>query len=140
MWYVADVWTNWFLTFHLIGGGIPESRRAFELTELLGVKILPSQVVSKTFKLFPFPKISCGIASMSVLFYILPMQVVQGHSPFRSLLKRYVLCNTANFFWWFWNTVLLKHLRWRYYIILNKLGSWNSLLWLATFVWDNHVL
>lgn len=40
------------------GGGIPESRRAFELTELLGVKILPSQVV-------------------------------QGHSPFRSLLKRY---------------------------------------------------
>lgn len=28
----------------VIGGGIPESRRAFELSDLLGVKILPSQV------------------------------------------------------------------------------------------------
>lgn len=28
-----------------IGGGIPESRRAAELTELLGVNILPSQVI-----------------------------------------------------------------------------------------------
>ncbi|GFZ14829.1 hydrolase family protein [Actinidia rufa] len=43
---------------HIIGGGIPESRRASELSELLGVKILPSQVV-------------------------------QGHTPFKSLLKRY---------------------------------------------------
>ncbi|KAL0402419.1 UNVERIFIED_CONTAM: hypothetical protein Slati_4271800 [Sesamum latifolium] len=40
------------------GGGIPESRRASELSDLLGVKILASQVV-------------------------------QGHSPFRTLLKRY---------------------------------------------------
>ncbi|XP_020535559.1 uncharacterized protein YKR070W [Jatropha curcas] len=40
------------------GGGIPESRRAIELSELLGLKILPSQVL-------------------------------QGHSPFKSLLKRY---------------------------------------------------
>ncbi|KAL3523415.1 hypothetical protein ACH5RR_016249 [Cinchona calisaya] len=40
------------------GGGIPESRRAFELSELLGVKILPSQVL-------------------------------QGHSSFRSLLERF---------------------------------------------------
>ncbi|PSR93043.1 HAD-superfamily hydrolase, subfamily IIA, CECR5 protein [Actinidia chinensis var. chinensis] len=40
------------------GGGIPESRRASELSELLGVKILPSQVV-------------------------------QGHTPFKSLLKRF---------------------------------------------------
>ncbi|KAI3459018.1 hypothetical protein Pfo_015681 [Paulownia fortunei] len=40
------------------GGGIPESRRAFALSDLLGVKILPSQVV-------------------------------QGHSPFRTLLKRF---------------------------------------------------
>nr|XP_016479027.1 PREDICTED: uncharacterized protein YKR070W-like isoform X1 [Nicotiana tabacum] len=40
------------------GGGIPESKRAAELSELLGVKILPAQVV-------------------------------QGHSPFRNLLKRY---------------------------------------------------
>ncbi|BFG22523.1 hypothetical protein CerSpe_087970 [Prunus speciosa] len=40
------------------GGGIPESRRAAELTELLGVNILPSQVV-------------------------------QGHTPFKSLLRRY---------------------------------------------------
>ncbi|KAL0298632.1 UNVERIFIED_CONTAM: Haloacid dehalogenase-like hydrolase domain-containing 5 [Sesamum radiatum] len=39
------------------GGGIPESRRASELSDLLGVKILASQVV-------------------------------QGHSPFRTLLKR----------------------------------------------------
>ncbi|XP_010658468.1 uncharacterized protein YKR070W isoform X1 [Vitis vinifera] len=38
------------------GGGIPESRRASELSELLGVNILPSQVV-------------------------------QGHSPFKNLLK-----------------------------------------------------
>ncbi|XP_042034813.1 haloacid dehalogenase-like hydrolase domain-containing 5 [Salvia splendens] len=40
------------------GGGIPESRRALELSDILGVKILPSQVV-------------------------------QGHSPFSTLLKRY---------------------------------------------------
>ncbi|KAJ6432781.1 hypothetical protein OIU84_019921 [Salix udensis] len=40
------------------GGGIPESRRANELSELLGVKIIPSQVL-------------------------------QGHSSFKSLLKRY---------------------------------------------------
>ncbi|XP_020549208.1 uncharacterized protein YKR070W-like isoform X3 [Sesamum indicum] len=40
------------------GGGIPESRRASELSDILGVKILASQVV-------------------------------QGHSPFRTLLKRY---------------------------------------------------
>ncbi|XP_057799075.1 uncharacterized protein YKR070W isoform X6 [Salvia miltiorrhiza] len=40
------------------GGGIPESRRALELSDILGVKILPSQVV-------------------------------QGHSPFKTLLKRY---------------------------------------------------
>ncbi|KAH6838131.1 hydrolase family protein / HAD-superfamily protein [Perilla frutescens var. hirtella] len=40
------------------GGGIPESRRALELSDILGVKILPSQVV-------------------------------QGHSPFRNLLKRF---------------------------------------------------
>ncbi|XP_059455907.1 uncharacterized protein YKR070W-like [Corylus avellana] len=40
------------------GGGIPESRRATELSELLGVHILPSQVV-------------------------------QGHSPFKTLSKRY---------------------------------------------------
>ncbi|XP_071922539.1 mitochondrial hydrolase YKR070W isoform X2 [Coffea arabica] len=40
------------------GGGTPESRRAFEMSQLLGVKILPSQVV-------------------------------QGHSCFRSLLKRF---------------------------------------------------
>ncbi|KAJ6717760.1 HYDROLASE FAMILY PROTEIN / HAD-SUPERFAMILY PROTEIN [Salix purpurea] len=40
------------------GGGIPESRRANELSELLGVKIVPSQVL-------------------------------QGHSSFKSLLKRY---------------------------------------------------
>ncbi|THG23683.1 hypothetical protein TEA_023045 [Camellia sinensis var. sinensis] len=40
------------------GGGIPESRRASELSNLLGVKILPSQVV-------------------------------QGHSPFKGLLKRF---------------------------------------------------
>jgi hypothetical protein len=29
---------------YLIGGGIPETRRASEHTELLGVKIIPSQV------------------------------------------------------------------------------------------------
>ncbi|KAL1532783.1 hypothetical protein AAHA92_32752 [Salvia divinorum] len=40
------------------GGGIPESRRALELSDILGVKILPSQVM-------------------------------QGHSPFSTLLKRY---------------------------------------------------
>ncbi|XP_011027034.1 PREDICTED: uncharacterized protein YKR070W-like isoform X2 [Populus euphratica] len=40
------------------GGGIPESRRASELSELLGVKILPSQVL-------------------------------QGHSPFKSFMKRW---------------------------------------------------
>ncbi|XP_050209567.1 uncharacterized protein YKR070W-like [Mercurialis annua] len=40
------------------GGGIPESRRAMELSEILGVKILPSQIL-------------------------------QGHSPFKNLLKRY---------------------------------------------------
>ncbi|KAM5556143.1 mitochondrial hydrolase YKR070W [Rosa sericea] len=40
------------------GGGIPESRRAAELSEVLGVNILPSQVV-------------------------------QGHTPFRNLLRRY---------------------------------------------------
>ncbi|KAJ4972285.1 hypothetical protein NE237_005384 [Protea cynaroides] len=40
------------------GGGIPESKRASELSKLLGVNILPSQVV-------------------------------QGHSPFRSLVNRY---------------------------------------------------
>ncbi|KAK6136204.1 hypothetical protein DH2020_030036 [Rehmannia glutinosa] len=40
------------------GGGTPESRRAFELSDLLGVKILPSQVM-------------------------------QGHSSFRTLLKRF---------------------------------------------------
>ncbi|EEF38500.1 hydrolase, putative [Ricinus communis] len=40
------------------GGGIPESRRSIELSEILGVKILPSQVL-------------------------------QGHSPFKNLLKRY---------------------------------------------------
>lgn len=28
-----------------IGGGTPESRRAIELSELLGVNVLPSQVV-----------------------------------------------------------------------------------------------
>ncbi|KAK2979335.1 hypothetical protein RJ640_013299 [Escallonia rubra] len=43
--------------FIYTGGGIPESRRAFELSELLGVKIIPSQVV-------------------------------QGHSPFKNLMKR----------------------------------------------------
>ncbi|GLT66871.1 hypothetical protein SLA2020_392140 [Shorea laevis] len=40
------------------GGGIPETRRAKELSELLGVNILPRQIV-------------------------------QGHSPFRNLLKRF---------------------------------------------------
>ncbi|KAG9453275.1 hypothetical protein H6P81_006179 [Aristolochia fimbriata] len=40
------------------GGGIPESRRAQELTRILGVDILP-------------------------------LQVVQGHSPFKNLLNRY---------------------------------------------------
>ncbi|XP_057981853.1 uncharacterized protein YKR070W-like isoform X2 [Malania oleifera] len=40
------------------GGGIPESRRAIELSEQLGINILPSQVV-------------------------------QGHSPFKNLLKRF---------------------------------------------------
>ncbi|CAI9091027.1 OLC1v1025944C1 [Oldenlandia corymbosa var. corymbosa] len=40
------------------GGGIPESRRAFDLSEILGIRILPSQIV-------------------------------QGHSSFRSLLARY---------------------------------------------------
>ncbi|XP_059628239.1 uncharacterized protein YKR070W-like isoform X2 [Cornus florida] len=40
------------------GGGIPESRRASELSELLGVNILP-------------------------------LQIVQGHSPFKNLLKRF---------------------------------------------------
>ncbi|KAK3023910.1 hypothetical protein RJ639_043453 [Escallonia herrerae] len=44
--------------FIYTGGGIPESRRAFELSELLGVKIIPSQVV-------------------------------QGHSPFKNLTKRF---------------------------------------------------
>ncbi|XP_057799070.1 uncharacterized protein YKR070W isoform X2 [Salvia miltiorrhiza] len=46
-----------FVKSHLCGG-IPESRRALELSDILGVKILPSQVV-------------------------------QGHSPFKTLLKRY---------------------------------------------------
>ncbi|KAK2633844.1 hypothetical protein Ddye_028636 [Dipteronia dyeriana] len=41
------------------GGDIPDSRRALELSELLGVNILPSQVF------------------------------VQGHSPFKNLLKRF---------------------------------------------------
>ncbi|CAN0909334.1 Uncharacterized protein YKR070W [Linum grandiflorum] len=40
------------------GGGVPENRRASELSELLGVKILPCQIL-------------------------------QGHSPFRNLLKSY---------------------------------------------------
>ncbi|WCJ19422.1 hydrolase family protein / HAD-superfamily protein [Euphorbia peplus] len=40
------------------GGGTPEPQRAIELSDLLGVKILPSQVL-------------------------------QGHSPFKNLLKRY---------------------------------------------------
>ncbi|KAK9913331.1 hypothetical protein M0R45_037149 [Rubus argutus] len=40
------------------GGGIPESRRAADLSEVLGVNILPSQVV-------------------------------QGHTPFKNLLRRY---------------------------------------------------
>ncbi|XP_010253464.1 PREDICTED: uncharacterized protein YKR070W isoform X2 [Nelumbo nucifera] len=40
------------------GGGVPESKRASELSELLGVNILP-------------------------------LQVVQGHSPFKNLAKRY---------------------------------------------------
>ncbi|XVF83346.1 hypothetical protein PTKIN_Ptkin16aG0479300 [Pterospermum kingtungense] len=40
------------------GGGIPETKRAKELSELLGVNIMPSQVV-------------------------------QGHSPFRNLLKKF---------------------------------------------------
>ncbi|EOY18494.1 Hydrolase family protein / HAD-superfamily protein isoform 1 [Theobroma cacao] len=40
------------------GGGVPETKRAKELSELLGVNILPSQVV-------------------------------QGHSPFRNLLKKF---------------------------------------------------
>nr|GMD38605.1 HAD-superfamily hydrolase, subfamily IIA, CECR [Ipomoea batatas] len=44
--------------YHDSGGGTPESRRAAELSELLGVKILPSQVL-------------------------------QGHSPFKNLLKRF---------------------------------------------------
>lgn len=30
------------------GGGIPESKRAAELSELLGVKILPAQVILQT--------------------------------------------------------------------------------------------
>ncbi|OMO81061.1 HAD-superfamily hydrolase, subfamily IIA, CECR5 [Corchorus olitorius] len=40
------------------GGGVPETKRAKELSELLGVNIMPSQVV-------------------------------QGHSPFRNLLKKF---------------------------------------------------
>lgn len=40
------------------GGGVPESKRAFELSKLLGVNILPSQVI-------------------------------QGHTPFKQLVKRF---------------------------------------------------
>uniref|UniRef100_A0A6N2M661 Uncharacterized protein n=1 Tax=Salix viminalis TaxID=40686 RepID=A0A6N2M661_SALVM len=45
------------------GGGVPESKRANELSEQLGVKILPSQS-------------TCD-------------NCLTGHSPFKSLLKRY---------------------------------------------------
>lgn len=40
------------------GGGVPESKRAFELSKLLGINILPSQVI-------------------------------QGHTPFKQLVKRF---------------------------------------------------
>nr|XP_011469697.1 PREDICTED: uncharacterized protein YKR070W-like isoform X3 [Fragaria vesca subsp. vesca] len=81
------------------GGGIPESRRAAELSEVLGVNILPSQVRFSTF--------SCSGTKVSNLWLcclefmglrladgnfgiaLFRMQVVQGHTPFRTLLRRY---------------------------------------------------
>lgn len=46
--YAGNMFKLWKIEYQCgfiwIGGGIPESRRALELSELLGVKILPSQV------------------------------------------------------------------------------------------------
>lgn len=89
-----------------IGGGIPESRRAIELSELLGVCILPSQVVchwsenlyllsvfvgdSRHFYMFVVVVKIDGIFGVNCFAYFILMQVVQGHSPFKTLLKRYI--------------------------------------------------
>ncbi|RZC83812.1 hypothetical protein C5167_046600 [Papaver somniferum] len=50
--------TNCCRNWEYTGGGVPESKRASELSELLGVNVLPSQVV-------------------------------QGHSPFKKLVKSF---------------------------------------------------
>jgi hypothetical protein len=71
---------SWY--YILSGGGIPESRRASELSELLGVKILPSQVLLWDFILFlydllvvicflvyPWPPLfDCGTVCIAVSF------------------------------------------------------------------------
>ena len=72
-----------FLWYYILsGGGIPESRRASELSELLGVKILPSQVLLWDFILFlydllvvicflvyPWPPLfNCGTFCIAVSF------------------------------------------------------------------------
>ena len=92
------------------GGGIPESRRAIELSKLLGVHILPSQVGFRCFEFFFCFSFSiyrrlkffffCSWLLWlwfdwwnlwhSCSFMLSLMQVVHGHSPFKTLLKRYM--------------------------------------------------
>ncbi|RAL47599.1 hypothetical protein DM860_011337 [Cuscuta australis] len=68
------------------GGGVPELKRAKELTRLLGNNVLASQV-------WLFGEIpSSGIQFSIVLFVILnfnAVQVIQGHTPFKQLVKRF---------------------------------------------------
>lgn len=84
----------------LSGGGVPESKRANELSEHIGVKIMPSQVLLWDLFLYDLP-FEIWLFSLPVtivwlwnllhscLFFL--VQVLQGHSPFKSLSKRYTL-------------------------------------------------
>jgi hypothetical protein len=101
---------SWY--YILSGGGIPESRRASELSELLGVKILPSQVLLWDFILFLYDLLVaiCFLLSVPTIVWLWNLlhscllflvQVLQGHSPFKSFMERYM------YIYWFWGFFIL---------------------------------
>lgn len=104
--------------FNLIGGGFRESKRAMQLSELLGLNISPSQVQLWIFLRFFFKcyfslpffnfhlyefssqwvishdmnlllTLLCNCFFPLIFFSTILMQVLQGHSPFKQLVNRY---------------------------------------------------
>ncbi|XP_056165387.1 uncharacterized CDP-alcohol phosphatidyltransferase class-I family protein C22A12.08c-like isoform X4 [Syzygium oleosum] len=78
------------------GGGFSESKRAQDLGQLLGVNILPSQVVRLLFYKICLPSQFCLLSVPELLCFVClssfdqdTLQVIQGHTPFKQLVNRF---------------------------------------------------